>query len=226
MSARTPGRSKLIWLYHITHIDNLASIVSAGGLWSDAERRQRGFGHASIAHEHIKHERLQRPVDKAARGVLADYVPFYLAPRSPMLFAIHKGGVKGYEGGQEPIVHLAASVDALAQAGHLCCFSDRHAKLALAKFHDDLSLLRSVIRWDVMGLKFYWGDPETPEAEELRQAEFLVHQFCPWMAFPAIGVHNEAIKEQVEAILVGASHRPVVRVARDWYYKDKRDETR
>lgn len=87
-------------IYHITHGRNLAAIIAAGGLWCDAQIAARGLTPLGIAHQHIKERRKQRIVPCAAGGTLADYVPFYFAPRSPMLYAIHSGYVERYDGGQ------------------------------------------------------------------------------------------------------------------------------
>jgi len=48
-------------------------------------------------------------VPLAPYGCVADYVPFYFAPRSPMLYKLHKGGVPNYTGGQDPLVYLVSS---------------------------------------------------------------------------------------------------------------------
>ena len=74
---------------------NLARIVQTDGLWCDAERVRQGFDCVGIAHERLKERRARTPVRNragqtvAAGGVLADYVPFYFANRSPMLYSIH-----------------------------------------------------------------------------------------------------------------------------------------
>jgi hypothetical protein len=92
-------------IYHITHIDNLPRILAEDGLVCDAEAEQRKLCAQSIAHATLKDRRARTSVEKnsgtpvAAGGVLADYVPFYFTNRSPMLFAIHKGAVVGYDGG-------------------------------------------------------------------------------------------------------------------------------
>jgi hypothetical protein len=35
-------------IYHITHVENLVSIIRDGGLWSDAERDRRGLVHENV----------------------------------------------------------------------------------------------------------------------------------------------------------------------------------
>lgn len=74
-------------IYHITHISNLPSIIQHGGLYCDNLIPQRNLHPQGIAHQHIKERRARRIVNVAAGGTLADYVPFYFAPRSPMLYA-------------------------------------------------------------------------------------------------------------------------------------------
>lgn len=44
---------------HITHIDNLASILGQGCLWSDAKRIELGLSTQNIAYSHTKARRLQ-----------------------------------------------------------------------------------------------------------------------------------------------------------------------
>src|ERR1700712_3277083 len=93
-------------IYHITHVDNLPTIVREAGLVCDAEAERRGLCQQSIAYDSIKQRRRRRAVVTlhgdavAAGGVLPDYVPFYFCNRSPMLGAIHQGTVPGYQGGQ------------------------------------------------------------------------------------------------------------------------------
>jgi hypothetical protein len=64
-------------IYHITHLDNLDGIVSAGCLWSDSQRAKQNFACTNIGYSHLKQTRLTRRIDKAAGGSLGDYVPFY-----------------------------------------------------------------------------------------------------------------------------------------------------
>jgi len=201
-------------IYHITHIDNLPHILAAGGLWCDRLRSQHSQVIVSIAHQHIKNSRARRNVPVAAKGKLTDYVPFYFAPRSPMLYAIHSGHVAGYTGGQEQILHLVSTVQNATQCGLAWAFTDGHADIAYSEFFDDLADL-SQIDWNIMKAKYWAGSDED---KRHRQAEFLVHQFFAWNGFTEIGVRDSSLSAQVQAHLASATHQPPIRVRAGWYY--------
>lgn len=167
-------------IFHITHVDNLPSIVAMGALLSDAARRRGAFPNQNIGHLHIKERRMRRAVPVAAKGVLGDYVPFYFCARSVMLCAIHNKHAD-YAGGQTRIVHLVSTVSRAVTNGRPWAFTDRHAELAYARFFDDLAELGQV-RWDAMH-QHYWT-----AVKEERQAEFLVHQQFDWADFSEIVV--------------------------------------
>ncbi|MDP4013925.1 MAG: DUF4433 domain-containing protein [Candidatus Nanopelagicales bacterium] len=107
--------------------------------------------HLVIGHAHIKQRRLHTLVPVAPFGVVADYVPFYFAPRSPMLFAIHRNQVAGHRGGQEPIVYLVVSLEELLPVASVV-FTDRNASLAIAQFSSDSRAATSLVDWDLMNL--------------------------------------------------------------------------
>ncbi len=98
-------------LYHIVHVNNLASIIADGCLWSDAEMRNRQ-GHTPIGMETIKQRRLALPVSCHKTTYVGDYVPFYFCSRSIMLYVIYCRNHPElvYRGGQETIVHLEANL--------------------------------------------------------------------------------------------------------------------
>jgi len=199
-------------IFHITHIDNLARIAADGRLWCDAQRIHRGLVSTNVGYSHIKARRLRHPVTVAARGALGDYVPFNFCPRSVMLYVLSRGHVD-YSGGQEPVVHLVSSVEAMIRTGRPWAFTDRHADLAYASQYERVEDLDQV-DWNVMPLT-YWNDPEK---KEKRQAEFLIHDWCPWSAVQSIAVMNEARAAEAAGVLDQASHRPELTVQRGWYY--------
>jgi hypothetical protein len=205
-------------IYHITHINNLPSILRLSGLVANSRLRQERINYLDIAHERIQDRRARTCVPSGAGGVLHDYVPFYFAPRSPMLYTIHKGNVEGYDQGQNPVIHLVSEAEAVEAEGLAFAFTDGHAVMEFSEFYEILYALGSVIDWDIMK-DTYWADtPEDGDRKRRRQAEFLVHQFCPWTLITEIGVINTTIQAQVQRILQNVNYQPPVRVYPNWYY--------
>lgn len=100
-------------IYHILHVDRLASVIAAGGLFCDGEMQRRGSGGTTIGMNKIKEDRLyKRRVKCHPDDFVGDYVPFYFCPRSVMLYMIHMANDPdlAYKGGQQPIVHLEADL--------------------------------------------------------------------------------------------------------------------
>jgi len=203
-------------IFHITHIDNLAAIVAEGGLRCDREATERALAKVGIAHKHIKERRAKRRVPIGPGGTFDDYVPFYFAPRSPMLFSINGGRVDGYSDGQRSVVHLVSSAEAVSAADAPFVFADGHADMDLSEFFDDLDDLNK-IDWKIMKAG-YWADTdEDGDRKRRRQAEFLIHRFAAWSLVVKIGVLDTEMAERVTEILGGAE-TPLVSVERGWYY--------
>ena len=99
-------------IYHIVHMDRLASIVADGALWSDAELQRRARPGTTIGMSTIKQRRLTTPVKCRPGLKVGDCVPFYFCPRSVMLYMIHMANDPelDYRGGQGPILHLEADL--------------------------------------------------------------------------------------------------------------------
>lgn len=127
-----------------------------------------------------------------------------------MLYVVSRGH-DDYQGGQDEIVHLVSRVSLATQLEKPWAFTDRHAELAHALFYDDLTQLDEVA-WEVMGLK-QWSDKR-----ELRQAEFLIYEFFPWMAIEEVVVKTPAMEAKVKEILAGSAYQPKVRAIPGWCY--------
>lgn len=148
---------------------------------------------------------------------MADYVPMYFGPRSPMLYSIHTGFVAGYQGTQEDVVHLVTDIDIIVETKLPFTFTDGHAEIAFSKFFTDLVDLKNV---DIPLMSAtYWNDTqEDGDRKRRRQAEFLVHDFLPFECVRAIGVMNARMEVKVNQLLARSSCKPAVSVARGWYY--------
>jgi hypothetical protein len=202
--------------YHITHIDNLESIVESGGLDCDNGCAQAGRVPVSIAYASLKKQRAETVVEVAAGGTLADYVPFYYAPRSPMLYTIWRGNVMEYEGSQDEIVHLVCEVESLAEPGRFVIIN-RHPITALAEQFDDLTALEG-LDWPLMKAT-RWRDTDADGDRKFRrQAEFLVHQHVPIEAIRLVGAMTDAVAQRAATALATLPNPPRVIVRRGWYY--------
>jgi ssDNA thymidine ADP-ribosyltransferase, DarT len=204
-------------IYHITHVSNLERIITTKGLWCDAARVRQKFESVGIAHQTLKARRARTVVPVAAEGTLADYVPFYFANRSPMLYSIHTGHVEGYDGGQKDIVYLISSVERVAQGNRQWCFTDGHAVEAVTKFFCVEADLNEV-DWEVINYWSWKNTEEDPDRKRRKQAEFLIHEAFPWKWVDGIGVINAAVEKKVAKVLAMANHQPPVTLQPKWYY--------
>ena len=204
-------------IYHITHIGNLAQIITHNGLYCDNVRVKMSIHIENIAHQHIRARRTDRKVPVCKLGTLGDYVPFYFAPSSPMLYAIARQQVMNVHCEQSKVLHLRSSVQTVSQSSLNYCFTDGHAVIAFSKFFDNIRQLDR-IDWNIM-TEVYWSDTDQDkDRKRRRQAEFLVSGFFPWKLILEIGVMNQEMMDEVNFYLQGNEHHPIVSVHRDWYY--------
>ena len=196
---------------HITHINNLLSILDQGCLWSDAKRIELGFANQNIGYDHIKQRRLIRPVSVAAGGTIGQYVPFNFCPRSVMLFVVHKGH-DDFQGGQDRVLHLISDMDTIKLTNEHCFFTDIHADLDYAEQIDNFDRINELDINRIINEK-YWQ-----EFKEEKQAEFLVYESVQWQTIHQIGVKTQAIADEVIILLQRSKHKPKVVVQPAWYY--------
>jgi ssDNA thymidine ADP-ribosyltransferase, DarT len=210
----TPRRGLL---FHMTSIDNLQSIID-DGLLSDEWVRAGGQLQTEIGEDRIKAQRRTRPVNIDPGGHVSDYVPFYFAARSPMLYAIKGGRVPAYQAGQEPIVYLVTDAPSLQRDGCRFVFTDRNAVFAIAKYESDLTRLATLIDWPVMEGAWFTNTDEHPDRRERRMAEFLVRDRVPFSAITLIGTRSETMASRVLQIVGTMDPRPQVSVTPEWYF--------
>ena len=217
-----PDRPKI---YHIVHVNNLASIVGDGYLWSDSEMNKRGGPPANIGMPSIKSARLEMQVGCHPHTFVGQYVPLNFCPRSVMLniiwYANHPNLV--YRGGQGPIIHLEAdlfkAIEWAEENNHPWAFCLGNARAAYASFRSSVNEL-SEINWQAVVAR----DFRNPDTKEAKQAEFLLKNKFPWDLIERIGYLDKpllppsGVLASITDALKGAAHRPVVEKCNDWYY--------
>ena len=204
-------------IYHITHISNICSMVTAGGIWCDALINSRNLAPLVIGYEHIKERRSKREVEVAKGGFLSEYVPFYFCPRSPMLYVIHHGFIQGYQGGQSKVLHLVSSVEVVQAKSLSFFFTDGHAEQQISHQFGSSNDLDK-LDWQVINDPIWHNISSDTDRKRRKQAEFLVHNFFPWDLIKEIGVYDEQMKNEVCKVLNKSGCKSVVKVHQNWYY--------
>jgi hypothetical protein len=210
-----PPRPKI---YHIAHVDRLASIVADGSLWCDAEIVRRAPVGTTIGMNSIKLRRLHELHLSSYPDLhVGDCVPFYFCPRSVMLYLIYQGNHQelAYRGGQGPILHFEADLHAAVAWANAqpsrWSFTNSNAGSRYFEDYNDLAHLGK-IDWNAVQAS-RWA-----QCKEGKQAEFLLEQRFPWHLIERIGVKSAATYGQVVNALPANGHRPIVEVLPQWYY--------
>jgi len=203
----------------IIHVDNLTTVLHRGALHAPNHVPRDGRPYRTIHNVDIQNTRRVCAIPCGPRGVIHDYVPFYFGPRSPMLLQLHTNRVAGYSEGQEPLIYLVTTAQAVQQSGIGYVFSDGHGIAAFTSWFDILSQLDQV-DWTAAYARIWRDTNEDMDRQRRKQAEFLIHQNCPWELIHEIVVISDAVKLRAEQVLAGfgATLRKPVRVDRAWYY--------
>jgi len=202
-------------IFRATHRLNLPWIL-ANGLHSRSSVLQDP-GFEDIGNAEIIARRQSREVPIEPGGDLADYIPFYFTPRSPMLYNIKTGygGIK-----QRPnhdIVILISSLIKLEELGVRYVFTDRHAVLTAARFFIQRADLDQV-DFELLQRGDFRRDENDPGKFERYQAEALAHQHVPVEALLGVACCTDPVPYGLEAVTsAGVSVKIFDRT--EWYFR-------
>lgn len=205
-------------IYHIVHVDRLASIANDGCLWADSEVLDRQSPGTTIGMSTIKARRLtELTLASHPNLYVGQCVPFYFCPRSVMLFLISRANHPNlaYRGGQQPIIHLEADLYTVIQwardNNHRWAFTLSNAG---ARYFEDRADPADLDKLDWEAIAAHsWK-----HCQEGKQAEFLIERRFPWELIERIGVLGNSVYRTVVEALPRDAHRPRVEVKNDWYY--------
>lgn len=206
-------------IFRLVHVDNMEVLLRRGGLHAPKHTPNDGLPYRTIHNVEIQAERRVRPIPCGPGGTIHDYVSFYFGYLSPMVFQLKTGWVPGYDEGQEPLVYLVSCAQTVQRAHVRFVFSDGHGIAAFTDWYDDLVDLDKV-DWGMVYQRYWKDNPDDMDRQRRKQAEFLVHRFCPWALIEEIAVINSDAKDRVEGILsrFDVSLRREVAVRSGWYY--------
>lgn len=201
-------------IFRITHRDNVAFLLHHGVHCRNSPAVDPAF--IEIGHPEIIGRRSARIVDAGPRGVLADYVPFYFTPRSPMLYNIVTGWNGLRQRSRSEVVVLLSSLDRLDKLAVPYVVADRNATLAHATIRAGRELLGG-LPWADPQRSDFKHNADRPEKVECYQAEALVHRLLPIAALLAIITYDDSAKAMTEQAMTGCGISIPVKVRSHWY---------
>lgn len=202
--------NKLKYAFRITHIDNMAHIIKHGLVRRDSLYRNHDF--VPIGDRRVIDKRMAvRP-----KGLdISRFIPFYLGPRSPMLYVIQHG----YNGVQqiapELIVYCTIRLEDLVKGNIDCIFTDGHALSAITSFYDkqSLSQIDQIVAYDDVYASV-WNTSD-PDLKRRKEAELLLMTDLPPYMICGYVVYNDWAKQKLLAC--GVNEKKVV-VKPDYYF--------
>src|SRR5262245_2002255 len=166
-------------IYRFVHIDNLDTLIRRGALHAPNHVPSDGLPYRFCHDPEVQGARAAVTIPVGPGGTIHDYVPFYFGYLSPMMLRLKTGQVSGYDEGQEPLIYLASTAQAVDSSNSRFVFSNGHGLAIFTDWFDDLSRLDEV-DWNMVYQR-YWKDTiNDMDRQRRKQAEFLVHQSCPW----------------------------------------------
>jgi hypothetical protein len=204
------------FIFRIVHITNLAWIIENGMCCLNSTNQNPSY--RTIGNPDIIQRRRNRPVPLHPFGTLADYVPFYFTPYSPMLYNIETGYGGITRVPPRDIIIFVSSLYHITELQLSFLYTDRHAYLAHAQYFDTIYQLPDVINWTILQLRDFKKDPENPEKSERYQAETLIYSHVPVSAFKGIICYDNDVREYVRTECEQRNvHIPIHATSR-WYF--------
>ena len=201
----------LKYAFRITHIDNIPHILKNGLVKADSPLHDKNY--VPIGDPQI----IGLRGDIEVKGYrIGDYIPFYLGPRSPMLYVIQHGynGVQRVE--PEKIVYCVIRLDDLINNNIDCIFTDGHALSALTSYYtkDKLPQIDQIVKFDDV-YSSQWNIEEDIDLKRRKEAELLVNCDLPAQYVRGYVVYNEEAKNQLMGFGIAAD---MIVTARNYYF--------
>lgn len=204
-----------IFLYRMTHIENIPHILQYGIVHHSSPNRNPDF--VSIGDRSLIDFRSSKTVNVANHNlVLGDFIPFYFGLRMPMLYVIQRGGnfVEKARKAEE-IVYVAVPLKKIVESNLLFYFSDGHATDSLTTFYDKSNIndLPSIIDWNAVNSIKWSGDGIETDIKRRKQAEFLVKEDLPKEYIIGFGCFNESAKSKLVSFGIDGSKIQIISYA-------------
>ena len=172
-------------VFHLTHINNLESILRHG-IWAKSR----------VESQISSYEDISDPEVQKWRADLHDFVPVFFIERTPMMYKKHKSGVTA------DLCLLVIDVYELIQRVEFLKFSNGNAASAATTIFSDPEMLISELPTDVL-LANSWNSyvGGLKEGSRKRSAELLVKSKVPVEAIRNIRLRDRGRSEFVRDVI-------------------------
>jgi hypothetical protein len=196
-----PGTRRI---FHLTHLKNLAGILSSGQILSDAA------GARPVVDISATDNRLLRREMSAGSATVAAYVPFLLAADAAMWEGLRSGDANfrlSEESQHIPVSEFVILVGSVRGAGADALITDGDAADPATRFSSPAMLGGRMPRRDF------------EEEDSLRYAEFLVPNAFPFSSVTLVGVANDKVRARVRELIGVHGFTQKVSVYPPWFQR-------
>ncbi|MBK8473048.1 MAG: DUF4433 domain-containing protein [Sphingobacteriales bacterium] len=160
-----------MYLFRITHIDNISHIIQNGITHSTSVNANPNF--VPIGDSGLISTRNNFLLNNGS--CLGDYIPFYFGVRMPMLYVVQNGFNMIVPTSAENIVYCVSSVQKIIDLELEFIFTDGHAvdSFTFQYTSENIQNIYTIIDKNAINAK-YWRDENDLDKKRRKEAEFLV----------------------------------------------------
>lgn len=195
-----------IYIYRLTHIQNIPHILDNGITHQNSPNANKDY--IAIGDSSIINTRAEIILDNGKH--LGDYIPFYFATRTPMLYVIQKGFNLVRCTQAEDIVYCVASIQKIIDHSLDFVFTNGHAVDSLTTQYGRLNLaqINEILDWQAIKA-LYWKNEEDLDLKRRKEAEFLVLGDIPYNCILGFYVYNDKAMDTMKAF--GVEERRIIK---------------
>ncbi len=206
-----PDLSK-IYLYRMTHIENISHILKNGITHSTSPNYNKNF--VPVGDNSLISTRNNYVLDNGKR--LGEYIPFYFGVRMPMLYVLQHGYNLVAPTTPEHIVYAVSSVQKIIDQNLEFIFTDGHAVDSFSTQYtpEDIENIDKILDKTAINAK-YWKAENDLDLKRRKEAEFLVLGDIKPSAILRYIVYNQDAKKRM---LIFGVEEAKVSTNQDYYF--------
>lgn len=165
-----------LYLYRMTHIENIPHILQYGITHKNSNNYNNNY--VPIGDNSIISTRNHFKLNSGK--TIGDYIPFYFATRTPMLYVIQKGFNGVLPTKPEEIIYCVTSIQQILNSDLNFIFTDGHANNHLTSefSKNQISNAENILDFNAISSRD-WIDENDLDKKRKKEAEFLLENDLP-----------------------------------------------